>query len=149
MSAKTKYCLIRDIEGLLKNTFINKHDVVVWKNKILNDRAIDHLDGPIEMYCSLPERTEKYLETKGTWVGEKELRRKIAPFDFDKEHVDYLFDEYLEHHGCIGAVYQMKSKNAYEEQLLPGYVGKIYKWHPMTPAEIARNKEALDAFDAL
>ena len=145
----SNYCLIRDIKSLLKTTFENKHGETVWTSKILDERAIDHLDGPFDLYCSLPTRTEEYLRKKGVWVSKKELEERITPLGYDNEHMQYLFTQYLAHHKQIGSLHQSAPKNEYENQEVPGYVGMIYKWHDMTPEEIADNQRGLDAFDAL
>jgi len=146
---KQNYCLIKDIEELLKPRFVDDYGILRITKKIREKRAIDFFTTHMELYCSLPERTEEYLKKEDRWVPESEIKKIALRAGFDESHVDRMFTTYLAHHKQIGSVHQSAPKNEYEHQEVPGYVGMIYKWHDMTPEEIADNQRGLDAFDAL
>ena len=149
MKNDPRYCYIEDIQDLLKPEWVDRQGVKVKTNRILNRRAMDYMSGPMEMYCTLPKRTYEYLKKENRWVTAQEIRSLALGVGFIDSDVNRMFEEFLDHHPQVGSVYQGAPHNAYDVQEVPGYVGTIYKWYDMTPDELSRNQQALDAFDAL
>ena len=149
MIQDNRYCYIKDIENTIKPSWENKHGVTVKTKNIREHKAMDHLDGPMEMYCTLPKRTYEYLKKENRWVSAEEIREKAINAGFNKGDVKRMCDEFLDHHAQVGSMYQGEKKDKYDTQEVPNHVGMIYHWWNMTPAELARNKQALEAFDAL